>query len=167
MGVDIHMFVVKDKEVLKEDIFEGRNSQWFNNLQGSYVTDLAYDHLPVKRSWKEECGIPNELITEYKKEDCYYGHRMIRVSDYINWFNKYKPDLTAGWVTKYDAWAYYNKGIVPKDIYHNLKEADLASEDAVFIEIKLNGCATWLCEYLTNVKNGIPCDAYVIYCFDC
>ena len=51
MGVDIHMFVVKDKEVLKEDIFEGRNSQWFNNLQGSYVTDLAYDHLPAKNAF--------------------------------------------------------------------------------------------------------------------
>ena len=37
MGVDIHMSLISYNGIMKsDDIFEGRNGEWFDNLKGEY-----------------------------------------------------------------------------------------------------------------------------------
>ena len=47
MGVDITMHIVRGKnEIIYENIFDGRNSEWFDNISGR-GTDI-YDEFPAK-----------------------------------------------------------------------------------------------------------------------
>ena len=64
MGVDIHMFVIKDNEILKDDMFDGRNSEWFNNLSGTSISDPTYHELCRHSGWKN-INCPDEIYKEY------------------------------------------------------------------------------------------------------
>ena len=47
MGMDMSMFIVKDEHILADDIFEGRNSDWFRQMQGHCYgenDDVAHLH---------------------------------------------------------------------------------------------------------------------------
>ena len=45
MGTDIFMYLVKDNKIVKNDIYKGRDSEWFQHLQGDGWDDI-YDELP-------------------------------------------------------------------------------------------------------------------------
>ena len=164
MGMDIHIDIVYKGEIIAEDIFEGRNSVWFNKLMGrTYAPE--YDHLD--RGWGAYPNAPKEYIDRYSDEGTYFGHGYIKVRDFIDWFDKYRPDLDAGWVSTYDKWRIEKKGYIPEEIWHTLDPKDNPA-DMHFIEIP----NTWedssivVYKYVTQHKE-IPGDAYIIYCFDC
>lgn len=165
MGVDIHMSIIKDKEYVAKDIYNGRNSEWFNNLQ-ERGDAYEYDFLPIAyyNCFPKE-DTPEDLNIEKLQEDGYYGFRTIKVDDYVNWFEKYRPDKDAGWVTTYDKWRIENKGYVPEEVSHYLDPDDNPADmHFVVIEKKYDN-AKWLYNYIMNKE--INFDAYIIYYFDC
>ena len=109
MGVDIHMFICKNKEYIAEKIFDGRNSEWFNNMMGD-GNDEIYDSLPIK--WGVSDETPDAFSKEFTDDWC-FGFRYLNVKEFKNWFVEKRPDRDAGWVTKYEAWAYENKHVLP------------------------------------------------------
>jgi hypothetical protein len=165
MGVDIHMYIVRGNAAVKKNIFEGRNSEWFRDLQGDGWKD-EYDNLP--RHW----GIPDEA-PEYiqegydkSREIGYYGFNYVNVADYVEWFEKYRPDKDAGWVSTYDAWRIKNKGYVPEDPIHYLDE-DMNKEDYTFMEFEdPYDCGKWLYDYITS-HDEIQGSDTIVYYFDC
>ena len=163
MGVDIHMYIVKNKNIIKENVFDGRNSEWFNNIQGDGNSD-EYDHFPIYKYGVSEQA-PDELIKE-ANEDYYYGHRTVKVSDFKQWFNKYRPDKQASWVTTYDKWRIENKGFTPDDFDYKFQlNKDDVIEDWHFVEwIDRYDCSAWLYNFLLEEK--IDDDADITYWFD-
>lgn len=145
MGTDIHFFAIKKDtgEMLGRDLYEGRNYEWFDKLSGN-TRETEYDYLDSHYDLPDVCA--EEIVKEY--EDC-YGGRHITASEFIKWYENYKPYSDAGWVTVRDSWLYYNKGIVP-DLYHNLPD-DYPVENYKFIEITnvwepSNKIYNWICE---------------------
>ena len=163
MGVDIHMFICRKGEILGDDIFDGRNSEWFNNLQQQYY-DNEYDHLNIRYGFSDD--VPENLRKRFNDPGSYYGHHNIRVGDFAEWFEKYRPDLDAGWFSTYDRWRIERKGWVPDSDYvkHELEEGD-NPVDYEFVEFEDKyDCSRWLYHYMANKK--IPYDATINYCFD-
>lgn len=161
MGMDIHLFIVKNKEYIAEDIFDGRNSTWFNNLQGRGY-DEEYDSLPRNYGISDEA--PEEWTHHYEDKSSYFGHYYLNVKEFKDWFLKYRPDEDAGWVTRYEAWAYKHKGIEPEYLQKKLSHDDII-KDMKFIKITNKyDCSAWLYCYL--IDNDIPDDATIQYCFD-
>jgi len=163
MGIDIHMAIVKDKKYIAEDIFDGRNSEWFANLRGESWNEV-YDHLPIKYGVKDQA--PKSYIEKYSPDWC-FDFRTIKVEDYIVWFRRYNPHLIAGWVSTYNEWRINKQGYCPgeDDLYQELPK-DANPIDMHFIEVeKPYDCSKWLFDYIVNNKK-ISSDAYIIYCFD-
>ena len=168
MGMDIHMHIVKNDEVIAKNIFDGRNSEWFNNLKGD-GNDDEYDHFPSYGGIPDNCP---EFIKTIYDGDCnndeeyfgYFGFYYVNAGDYIKWFEKYRPDTDAGWVTTYEKWAWEKKGIKPEYLAKYLNK-DANINDMHFIEV-VNpwDCGRWLYNYIKDHK--IPDDACVIYYFD-
>ena len=163
MGVDIHLFLVKDKKMVREgNIFNGRNSEWFANIQGNGDDDI-YDTFPVYK-YDVSDQAPDELIKK-AHGDWYYGYRSIRVGDFKAWFEKHHPDKQAGWVTTYEKWRYEKQGVIPYDSKHHLDKDDII-EDWCFIEWEdPYDCSRWLYNYL--IEGEIDDDADITYWFDC
>ena len=161
MGVDIHLYICKDEKYIAEDIFDGRNSEWFQNMQ-KCGNDEVYDSLPL------EHGISNQAPAEwneYANKFGYYGFYYIKVGEFCDWFIAHRPDEDAGWVTRYEAWAYRYKEIEPEYLKKKLDKDDVI-EDMKFIKvINKYDCSAWLYCYLMD--NSIPEDAIIQYCFDC
>ena len=151
MGMDIHMNIYKDGEPIKNNIFDGRNSEWFNNLLGDGWDDV-YDSFPTELGVSPQSNL---CIEELKEKGYYFGFRYINVKVFKEWFIRNRPDIDAGWVSTYDKWFIENK----KDYYidnievcHNLPE-DARIEDMHFIEIPNQwDCSKWLYDYLINNK---------------
>lgn len=161
MGMDIHLYIFKNKECIAENIFDGRNTTWFNNMMGRGDNEV-YDYLPL------DYGVSDEVSEDWYRlhEDpaSYFGHHYINVKEFKDWFLKYRPDVDAGWVTRYEAWAYEHKGIEPGCFQKKLKHNDII-EDMKFITVTNQyDCSAWLYSYL--VDNNIPDDATIQYCFD-
>lgn len=110
MGIDIHMRLIKKSTgfVIFDNLYDGRNSEWFNNLIGR-----GYDEVYSKLWWN--VGLP-DCITEgidYEvwrnpKDYGAYGFQWISVQEYIKWYEKYRPYVDAGYVTEWENWAYEN-----------------------------------------------------------
>lgn len=165
MGMDIHISIVKNKEYIAKEIFDGRSREWFDNLR-ERGNDYEYNHLPVEyyNRFPEE-DAPLDLNIDKLEDDGYFDFRAIRVDKYIDWFEKYRPDKDAGWVTTYEKWQIENKGFIPDDIDHYL-DPEANPADMHFIEVeKKYDCSKWLYNYLIN--KDILLDAYIIYYFDC
>lgn len=163
MGVDIHMDILHNGEVIKKDIFDGRNSEWFNNLQPDRGWDDEYGLLNICYGYPDET--PEDYIKRYEDKRTYFGRHYIKVQDFVEWFWTYRPDKKAGWVTTYDKWRIENKGYIPEDLPTCLYKDDII-EDMHFITYENRwDCSKWLVEYLMG--NEIPVDAYIVYCFDC
>ena len=162
MGRDIHLSIVKNGEYLAENIFIGRNQEWFSDLLGDGWDD-AYDELPKNSGVSYQ--VPLNYEKKYNKDNFYYGFYYVHVKDFKQWYLKFRPDLDAGWVSTYDKWKYENKGILPSEVNHYLNKDDNIN-DMHFIEfVNEYDCSRWLYKYIYD--HGIPDDADIIYCFDC
>ena len=162
MGIDCHMYIVKNKEYVKENIFDGRNSEWFFNMMGDGNAD-EYNTLPIHYGISEQS--PDAYDAEFS--NWCFSFRYINVEDFKNWFEKTRPDKDAGWVTRYDKWAYENKGIEPEEICHYLSSLgdEVDKSEFEFIEIENRwDCSRWLYNYL--IDNDISDEADIQYCFD-
>lgn len=160
MGMDIHLYIARNKEYIAKDIFDGRNSEWFNNMMGD-GNDEVYDSLPVK--WGVSDEAPDAFSEEFSDDWC-FGFRYLNVKEFKDWFIEKRPDEDAGWVTRYEAWAYKHKGIEPEYLRKELTKDDVI-EDMKFITITSKyDCSAWLYCYL--IDNDIPDDATIQYCFD-
>ena len=90
-------------------MFDGRNSEWFNNLSGTSISDPTYHELCRHSGWKN-INCPEELYKEYCEPQegdniCYfYGHTAIKVGDFLDWFYYCCPDKKAGYAPRYTAW---------------------------------------------------------------
>lgn len=154
------MFICKNKEYIAKDIFNGRNTEWFNNIMGS-GNDEVYNFLPIKWGISDEA--PDAFSEEFSDDWC-FGHRSLNVKDFKDWFIEKRPDIDAGWVTRYEEWLYEVKGIEPEYLKKHLDKDDVI-EDVRFIEVTNNyDCSKWLFDYL--VDNKIPDDATIQYAFD-
>ena len=162
MGVDIHMYIVKNKEYIAKDIFDGRNTTWFNNMQGR-GNDEVYDFLPLGYGISDEA--PEDWTKHYEDRQSYFGHHYINVGKFKDWFLKYCPNEDAGWVTRYEAWAYKYKGIMPEYLQKKLDKDDVIADMEFITVTNQYDCSAWLCKYL--IDNNIPNDAIIQYCFDC
>jgi len=172
MGVDIHMMLVRNGKVVVDNVFEGRNREWFDNITERGYGD-EYETFPCRYGWADEL---EEVYNEYK--EWAYDFRTLSVVDFNEWFEKNRPDIDAGWVTKREAWLYVNKGIVPEYLAHTKSScvanntctiADeseyMCPDDAEFITVVDEyDCSAWL--YRWCVKNAEAGDQ-LIYCFDC
>lgn len=161
MGVDIHLHIIKDQKVIAQDIFDGRNSEWFDNLQGR-GNDSGYDRLPTEYGFPDEA--PN-FIKEDAKKGGYYGFHYIIAGEFCEWFNKYHPDLQAGWISTFDKWQLERKKIIPEEFYYILPN-DANDKDMIFCEWQNEyDCSLWLYNYL--LEHEVYADAVIVYYFDC
>lgn len=164
MGVDITVSIVSSNGEMKHyDIYKGRNSEWFNQLQGrGYDTYNIYGSLPV---WS---GIPEnapKIIQEAYASNNYFSFNYISVKEYIEWFDEARPDVDAVWLTTYERWLYYKKGIYPEDAPHNLPE-DANLDDYFFVEVEdKNESGGWLYDFCKD--NELADDDIIVYYFDC
>lgn len=164
MGVDIKMFIVgSNKEVLKEDIFDGRDSEWFSNLQDNGI-DEVYNFCPIVIGWASICT--GSFIRQYADSKNYYGHCHISVKLFKDWFKKYNPHKRASWVTTYEKWKMETQNWRPSDydIQPKLYPDDILA-DMHFVEwVDEHDSSGWLYDYL--VDNNIPDNAWIVYCFN-
>ena len=75
MGRDIHMSIVNNGEYIDKEIFDGRKSDWFDNLCGTGWDDV-YDSLPVEYGIYEKA--PEEAKENYE-ENYFFDFRNIRL----------------------------------------------------------------------------------------
>ena len=165
MGVDINMSIVsKEGEYRAKDIYDGRDSEWFDNITGDYHSEF-YEHFPMYRGIPEH--VPDEIKRDYSDNSdfSYYDFCYVNVGEFLDWFEHTRPDIDAGWVSTYDKWLYETKGIVP-DLLHYLEE-DANPYDYHFIEV-VNpwDSSAWLYNFIKNQSNAAPED-YIVYYFDC
>lgn len=173
MGKDMTMHIVdKDYNLLTTDekykygIYDGRNSEWFSNLEGDGF-DNEYDYLPIENfHWRDEIFVKNESLRPYMDKDNngYFNFRTMRVGKFKEWFEKYRPDLDAGWVTQYDKWAFERKSIDIEDRVRRYPSKEEIEGDAlVFIEYeKKYENSVWLYNFVKDYED----DCLIIYCFD-
>ena len=140
MGMDIHTYIVDENGKIKyTDLYEGRNSEWFADLTERAEHNMAY------ANWNPDYGLSKNFdpntdpkyinckIDEDIRKWC-FDFRNIKVGDFIKWYKKSKPYIEAGWCTKYEAWLYHNKGVVPDYLAKELSEYDIVA-DREFIEV--------------------------------
>ena len=165
MGMDIHMSIINGDHYLQKEIFDCRNSEWFNNLMDR-GNDIEYEYLPTQSGIPEEC--PEDIKNKYELPagDGYFGFNYITVKDFCEWFHEYRPDLDAGWVSTYDKWRIEKKHYVPDYIPHELSEED-NKDDMHFIEIiNYYDCSRWLYKRLKSdlaEKKILPSSIIVFY----
>ena len=117
MGADIHIHLIDKDKVIKENLYDGRNYEWFDALKETYYEGYeVYKYLPTSFGFPEEMP---PIYSKYNTDTDYYGHHYISLADLVAWFNEYHPEIKAGWVHEYDAWLYNIKGI---DINENESE---------------------------------------------
>ena len=165
MGTDIHMKVVSQDKVIIDSLFDGRNYSWFNKILDE---DDEYALLDWEYSVPE--GFFPDNINPYDLRDKgYYGFKYVSLPSLLNWFDTYKPNITAGWVRKIDAWKYKVKGIplYEDDIYPYLED-DAIIQDWEFIEVDApNDCMQYVIE---TIRKEVPAElienSYLVVYFD-
>ena len=165
MGVDIHLGIAtRDGKYVYNEIFDGRNGEWFDNISGSIrgMSNEIYHTFPRISGIPDKA--PEELVKAYKED--YYGFNYVKVADFLAWFTKMRPDVDAGWVTTYEKWLYEKKGIEP-EIRHYLSD-EYNINDFYFIEVENKwDCSKWLFDFLTEHGESIDPEDYIVYYFDC
>lgn len=160
MGMDIHTYICDEDGVIKyKDIWEGRNSDFFANLSG-HGYNRIYDRFPVEYGLSE--NIEAEL-SEDEKKYC-FDFRHIQVGKFIEWFEKYRPDITAGWCSKFEAWLYKTKGIAPEELHARLHEDDIVEDYEFIVVEKAYDCAKDFYDFFKDYK--INPNYYLNYFFD-
>ena len=122
MGMDIWIHVAdKDGNFVKEDLWDGRNSNWFNKI---IHEDDEYEF--VHWIYNDQADfVPDEIKKNFDDSEenfGYFGFKAVKVADLLNWYDRYRPDVDAGYIRKYDKWKWENKGIAPNNIYHYYDE---------------------------------------------
>ena len=162
MAVDIHMHIVENYQIIKEDIFDGRNYEWFNDI--TLKDKDIYKKLNIKAGFSPKT--PKNLIEYISKLD-YYDFYYFKVGDFLDWFTGYRPDLDAGWVHTYTKWKMEQYDYIPgEDEFYHYLDKEHIPEDMHFVTIANKyDCNYWLFEYL--IKNNISHTADITYYFDC
>lgn len=162
MARDIHMFIVHHGNIIKSNIYEGRSPAWFDSITDK--SELCeYEQLPIVFGWPEGL-VPQELREKYSRERLYFDHYHIKVKYFKEWFEKYRPDIDAGWATTYQKWLIEKKGFRPGYLPDTLpNDANVA--DMHFIEFeRISDKSRFLYEYL--IENNIDGNDDIVYCFD-
>ena len=168
MGVDIHMFVVKENKELADigdKVLDGmRNYEWFDELSGRGERP-EYDILDSLMNY----GIPKEAtdeIKEYDNEMGYYGFRYINVGKLIGWYNECKPYVMFGYIPTIMYHNLVEKNITPNsdDIIYDPENEDINSGKVVFARIPTNDPFDEIIDYIR--KENIPSDATLVLFFD-
>ena len=163
MGVDIHMHLIKGSEIIKEYLYDGRNYDWFANLRAEGDNE-AYRYFPSKYYEPTTKNSPKEIMKDFKTEG-YFGFTIVNVKELMKWYKDYRPDITAGWVSKYEAWLYDTKNIIPDEI-RTYFDPEIPKEDQVFKEfVNKYEPMTEIINYL--FKNNYIEGYDLIYYFDC
>ena len=143
MGADIHMRLIRKSTgfVVLDDLYDGRCLEWFDNLTGR-----GYNEVYSKLSWR--FGLP-DCITEGEDFEIYqnphdyggYNFQWIPAKEYIDWYEKYRPYLDAGYLTEWENWAYEHSRYDPfkHEIRHYLADGD-REENYIFREFIDKGC---------------------------
>lgn len=159
MGTDIMLNIVQDGEQIKENLFDGRNYDWFDKLQGNGYNEID-NLLPVHR------GLPSQVPQCYKEmeesDECYIEFYYMNVKEFKIWFTQYRPDLDAGWITTYEKWLYETKNIIP-ELAHHLP-TDVVTEDWHFIEVE-DEYNNFLWLYNILMDENISDNADIVYYF--
>ena len=160
MGMDIHMKIVKDKKVILDNVFEGRNREWFDDLMHQEYE--IYSFLPMKYGWDNEI-VPQELIDQYN--DWCFNFQMVKVGDFKSWYREKSPDYEAGFVPRYDAWQYEARKIYPPEIYKYWHKDEMTAEGWVWgiFENKYS-CDRQV--FNNIIDNHISDNAWIVFCFD-
>jgi hypothetical protein len=110
MGVDIHMDLInKNGKAIEEDLYNGRNYEWFDQLEGNDASDI-YEDFPRCIGLPKN---PSESLKKAYETKGYYGFNYFYAKEFIKWFERVNPHIDAGWVTTYEKWLYSTKGVVP------------------------------------------------------
>lgn len=163
MAADIHLSIIsKEGEYRCRDIYDGRDSEWFDNLCGNY-TNESYQNFPRR------CGTPLLVPDDIKKaeegDEGYFDFFHVNVGEFLEWFAEARPDIDAGWVSTYDKWLYERKKVVP-ELNRFLGEED-NPYDFHFIEIENPwDSSKWLYDFIFERKD-ITVDDFIVYYFDC
>jgi len=164
MSSDIHMHIISNSGEYKyNDLFDGvRNYEWFDNICDKYHSNFCYDSFP------KTSGIPDfapEAVKKDKEDVGYFDFFYVKVGEFLEWFNRLRPDVDAGWVSTYEMWLYQAKGIAPDEIPHELDE-DCNALDYHFMEIEdPEDMSRVLFEFIVDHKD-IGLEDYIIYYFD-
>lgn len=160
MGTDIHVMVVKDGAFVIPEMDMARNYTWFGKIQ--HEND-EYTYL----NWQynlENDAIPPEVRKDI--DNGCWGFKFCNVAEFVNWFEKYKPDLDAGWIRKREAWLLDNKGVIPYDYEYELPE-NCVIEDWEFREFPASG--DFAEDIITEIKSRPFLDrehSYLVFYFD-
>ena len=170
MSVDIHMKLVhKNGTMIHNNLFDGRNSEWFDNLQGhGWDESGVYDALNLLL----QCGLPEQATDEDRRninELGYYNPYHINLKDYLEWFVKYKPEVDAGWFSTYDCWRIDNKHWYPHDegIKHYLDNDDNIHDWHFREVIDPYNCDAAVIRELPEETQNHPEDYILYFYFDC
>ena len=162
MGVDITMHIVRNKEKIFEDIFDGRNYDFFHGL-----TNTCPEHSLGDRSGflNKQHGWENKEEQKKLEELGYYNFYTVKVKDYIEWYKFYEPNMRAGWITRKQAWLLDHYNIEPDDYFSSLNKDDI-TKDMIFKDWETYDCGyKYLYDFIND--NHLEANDQIIYCFDC
>ena len=86
----------------------------------------------------------------------------------MNWFERYRPDISAGWMPTYDKWLYEKKHILNEDnMYRYLASVSLGErKEYQFVEIEKElDDSKYVYDYL--MQNEYSKTWNLIFYFDC
>ena len=132
MGMDIWIDVVnKNGEYVKKDLFDGRNTAWFMKINHE---EDEYEYVPWIYKYDADF-IPADVKENFQSEKYtgFFGFKAVKVADLLNWYDRYRPDVDAGWIRRYDKWKWENKAIAPDCIEHYFDDS-MDTNDWVWVE---------------------------------
>lgn len=169
MGVDMDMMVMRDDgAVVMKDMFMGRDSDWFEKLQMYSCEEIYDDFLPAFS------GIPSfspkelqRVYAEYEGEG-FYGFHFMKVEDYLNWYDTYKPNIDAGWVSAYEKWKIERRHWKPEYLTRYRPE-DAAPDDVFFVECEVLCHDTEIVEQIRDNEDVMRDKGryWIVYYFTC
>ena len=164
MGMDIWVHVVnKNGEYVKKDLFDGRNRTWFCK-----INDEEDEYEYVKWIYNYDADfVPADIkeIFNSKEYTGFYGFKAVKVADLLNWYDKYRPDVDAGWIRRYDRWKWENKTIAPEYISYYFDDS-MDYIDWIWTENlpKKDDCIKVIIDEIDN--NQVNPNDFVIIYFD-
>lgn len=169
MGVDIDMMIMReDGTVVMKDMFMGRNYDWFEKLQLCSGEEIYDEFLPTFS------GIPSfspkslqQAYVEGEEEGC-FGFHFMKVEDYLNWYDTYKPNIDAGWVSAYEKWKIERKNWKPEYL-NRYRPEDAAPGDAFFVECEVACNDTGIVEQIRDNEDVMrnKNQYWIVYYFTC